>query len=74
MVFGLVGAVICLALAYAKLVLGAGLADRPLLILGVLLIVLGVQITSIGLLGEIIIFLSPRRDAPEIDEVPDDEP
>jgi glycosyltransferase involved in cell wall biosynthesis len=72
MVFGIVGVVICAVLAYGRLFLGAGLADRPLLILGVLLIVLGVQITSIGLLGEIIIFLSPRRDAPEVDELPDD--
>ena len=37
------------------------LADRPLLLLGVLLIVLGVQITSIGLLGEIIIFTQARN-------------
>jgi glycosyltransferase involved in cell wall biosynthesis len=73
MVFGIIGVAISAALAYGKLFLGTGLADRPLLILGVLLIVLGVQITSIGLLGEIIIFLSPRRDAPEIIEVRDDE-
>lgn len=33
-----------------------GIAGRPLLVLGVLLIVLGVQLFSIGLLGEIIIF------------------
>jgi glycosyltransferase involved in cell wall biosynthesis len=73
MTFGIGGLAICAVLAYARLFLGAELADRPLLILGVLLIVLGVQITSIGLLGEIIIFLSPRRDAPEVDEVPGDE-
>jgi len=39
-----------------------------LLLLGVLMIVLGVQVTSIGLLGEIIIFLSARREAPEVAE------
>ena len=39
-----------------------GIADRPLLILGVLLIVLGVQLFSIGLLGEIIIFTHARRE------------
>jgi len=38
-----------------------GLADRPLLILGVLLMVLGVQTGSIGLLGEIIIFTHARK-------------
>jgi hypothetical protein len=32
------------------------LADRPALLLGTLLVVLGVQVFAIGLLGEIIIF------------------
>lgn len=73
MALGSIGFLVCAALAYAKIFLGAGLADRPLLILGVLLIVLGVQITSIGLLGEIIIFLAPRRDAPEVHELSSDE-
>lgn len=46
----------------AEKVLGLGaLADRPLLILGVLLMVLGVQMGSIGLLGEIIIFTHARK-------------
>jgi hypothetical protein len=38
-----------------------GLADRPLLILGVLLLVLGFQIVSIGLLGELIVFTHARK-------------
>lgn len=37
------------------------LADRPLLILGVLLMVLGVQIASVGLLGEMIVFTHARK-------------
>lgn len=38
-------------------ILGMGsIGDRPLLLLGVLLIVLGIQTLSIGLIGEIIIF------------------
>ena len=37
------------------------LADRPLLILGVLLMVLGIQTGSIGLIGEIIIFTHARK-------------
>jgi hypothetical protein len=37
------------------------IASRPLLILGVLLIVLGVQLFSIGFLGEIIIFIHARK-------------
>jgi dolichol-phosphate mannosyltransferase len=74
MALGSMGFLISAALALGKIFAGASLADRPLLILGVLLIVLGVQITSIGLLGEIIIFLAPRRDAPDVDEVTADDP
>jgi dolichol-phosphate mannosyltransferase len=45
------------------------LADRPLLLLGVLLIVVGFQILSIGLLAEIIIFLSAKREIPQAREL-----
>jgi len=46
----------------ADRILGHGaIADRPILVLGVLLIVLGVQLFSIGLLGEIIIFTHARK-------------
>ncbi|MES1245329.1 MAG: glycosyltransferase [Acidobacteriota bacterium] len=38
-----------------------GLADRPILLLGVLLMVLGVQTLSLGLIGEIIIFTHARN-------------
>ena len=38
-----------------------GLADRPILISGVFLMVLGVQTALIGLLGEIIIFTHARK-------------
>lgn len=42
--------------------LGQGIADRPLLLVGVLLMVLGVQAIALGLIGEIIVYLhSPRR-------------
>jgi hypothetical protein len=37
------------------------LADRPALILGVLLIVLGIQVIELGLIGEIIIFAAGKR-------------
>ncbi len=37
-----------------------GIADRPLLLLGVILMALGVQTLSIGLIGEIIIFTHAR--------------
>ncbi len=66
--FGFIGAtlfgagfMISLGLAVQKLLGLTALADRPLLILGVLLMVLGVQVGSIGLLGEIIIFTHSRR-------------
>jgi hypothetical protein len=35
--------------------MGQGIADRPLLLLGVLLFMLGVQAIAIGLVGEIIV-------------------
>jgi hypothetical protein len=37
-----------------KAVSGVGLAERPLLILSVLLLILGVQFLSMGLLGELL--------------------
>ncbi len=66
--FGLIGSglfsmgfFISLYLAFERLMGMGGLADRPVLILGVLLMVLGVQMGSIGLLGEIIIFTHARK-------------
>ncbi len=66
--FGLIGAglfgagfLISLVLAVQKILGLTALADRPLLILGVVLMVLGVQTGSIGLLGEIIIFTHARK-------------
>jgi glycosyltransferase involved in cell wall biosynthesis len=64
--FGLVGSgVFCagaILTAYLGIdrILGVPLASRPLLILGVLWMVFGVQLFSIGLLGEIIIFTHAR--------------
>jgi len=45
---------------YRLLGMGA-IADRPLLLFGVLLAVLGVQILSLGLIGEIIIFTHTKQ-------------
>lgn len=66
--FGLIGAglfgtgfSISAILAVQKVLGMTALADRPLLILGVLLMVLGVQTGSIGLLGEMIIFTHARK-------------
>ena len=61
--FGLVGStvaaaggIIVLYLVGQRLFLNLALADRPALILGSLLVVLGVQLFAIGLIGELIIF------------------
>jgi glycosyltransferase involved in cell wall biosynthesis len=65
--FGLLGTVLFVLgfgidlIAVVQKALGEqGLADRPILLLGVLLMVLGVQTLSLGLIGEIIIFTHAR--------------
>ncbi len=55
LVLGMIGTPILLYLAFIRLVLFQPIADRPLLMLGVLLIVLAMQFLSIGLLGEMIV-------------------
>lgn len=55
------GFVIDLGVATQKIVWNLEIADRPLLLLGVLLMVLGVQTLSLGLLGEMIIFTHARN-------------
>jgi hypothetical protein len=51
-----VGFLILLYLLYIKVFQGVGLAGRPIVLVGTLLVVLGVQVFAIGLLAEIIIF------------------
>lgn len=59
--FGLVGSVlgglgaVILVVVFAQRMGGEPLADRPLLVLGVLLATLGVQAVALGLVGEIIV-------------------
>lgn len=60
---GFLGAVILGILAIQRLG-GRGIADRPLLLLGVLLVVLGIQAVALGLIGEIIVHLSASRRRP----------
>ena len=55
------GFAIDLIVAAQKLMWNQEIADRPLLLLGVLLMVLGVQTLSLGLLGEMIIFTHARN-------------
>lgn len=66
--FGLVGSALFGAgflldfvVAVEKIVFDVGISERPLLLLGVLLMVLGVQTLSLGLVGEIIIFTHARN-------------
>ena len=66
--FGLIGSglfvsgfLVSSLLALEKIIGVTALEDRPLLVLAVLLMVLGVQVGSIGLLGEIIIFTHARK-------------
>ena len=67
--FGLLGSLLAtvgggvLAVLLYQRLNGQGIADRPLLLLGVLLLVLGIQAVALGLVGEIIVHLhaSGRR-------------
>ncbi len=59
--FSLFGLALCGWVAVEKLWFGVGGSGRPLLLLGVLLIVLGVQVLGFGLVGEIIIFSQARN-------------
>lgn len=55
------GVLIDLIVAIERIFFATTLSDRPLLLLGVLLMVLGVQTLSLGLIGEIIIFTHARN-------------
>lgn len=46
-----------LAVVFVQRLGGQGVADRPLLLLGVLLVVLGIQAIALGLIGEIMVHL-----------------
>jgi glycosyltransferase involved in cell wall biosynthesis len=66
--FGLVGSVFLMSGAVLSLILliqrfeGQGIANRPALLLAVLLVALGVQLIGLGLVGEIIVHLrAPHR-------------
>jgi hypothetical protein len=51
-----IGGLVTAWLVFARLFLGEALVDRPALILSSLMMVLGIQIISVGLIGEIITF------------------
>ena len=64
LLFSALGALICGYLAVLWFG-GQAIGTRPLLLLGVLLILVGAQSFSIGLLGEFMTFQYQRKDAPE---------
>lgn len=53
LVSGLAGFIMGLYLSYQRLIVQVSLADRPLLLLAILLIIIGIQFITIGLLAEI---------------------
>lgn len=64
--FLLIGGLVSAYLSYIKLFMGQPLSNRPLLFLGILLILVGVQFFSIGFLGEMINRWHVRSQNPEI--------
>ncbi len=52
---GILGFIISLWLSYQRIILKVSSANRPLLLLGVLLIVIGIQFVTLGLLAEIMV-------------------
>jgi glycosyltransferase involved in cell wall biosynthesis len=66
--FGLTGSVVLVIgllvtsyLVISRLLFGVALSDRPLFLIGILFLVLGLQIFAIGLIGEIVIFTHARE-------------
>ena len=55
-VFLIAGGIITTYLGVMRIISKIGLANRPLLLLGILLIVFGFQLLSVGLIGELILF------------------
>ncbi|MEE9390522.1 MAG: glycosyltransferase, partial [Candidatus Aminicenantaceae bacterium] len=53
LISGLTGGILALYLSYQRLILMRGIGGRPLLLLAILLIVIGIQFITLGLLAEI---------------------
>lgn len=64
----ILGVIVNLWLSYEKIFLDKSLGDRPVLFLGILLIIVGVQFFAVGLLGEIIVHNTPRDEDYNIKE------
>ncbi|MBT63919.1 glycosyltransferase family 2 protein [Coraliomargarita sp. SDUM461003] len=61
MISGMLGFLILASLTIEKLIFGHSIGQRPLLQLGILLVILGVQLISTGLIGELINFNSKSQ-------------
>ena len=55
------GTIVCLEIGIEHLLVKGGIYNRPLFMIGFLMIVLGVQIIGFGLVGEIIIYTQARN-------------
>ena len=55
-VMTILGGIVLLYVVIERLFFGAAMADRPVMFLSSLLVVLGIQLLALGLLGELIIF------------------
>lgn len=58
------GSAFLVYLSLLKLVTGVGIGQRPLLLFGILLVLLGVQLVGIGFLGDVIRHSTARRETP----------
>ncbi|MFW6161022.1 MAG: glycosyltransferase family 2 protein, partial [Acidobacteriota bacterium] len=55
LISGMVGGAIGLYLSYLRLIAQQGISNRPLLLLAILLVVIGIQFITMGLLGELMV-------------------
>jgi len=55
LISGVGGGVIAFIMSYQRLILNQSIAGRPLLLLAILLIVIGIQFITLGLLAEIMV-------------------
>ncbi len=63
LLFTILGVLIALYIIYVKYFLNQLIGDRPLLFAGILLIILGIQFISIGLIGEMITNIAKTSEA-----------
>lgn len=59
--FFLISLLIILYIGIQKIILGFPIGNRPILLLALFLMIIGVQVTSVGLLGEIVAFTHGRQ-------------